>query len=337
MAGDSWRPGECGLEGFLPKQRVLELPLQAPTLWHQDKQIPSPGAAATCMPQAQGWYPGAPETQSKAAGFVLGHPTDTPLWTRYQGSRSQSSDLPSQSPAGPRSGLEATAWSRVGKSGSARAHRAGTHPGLHRIETGGQSGCSAAAPGWDGGQPCGGGSAYRCSGTGVTGAGGQEARRRRKWGPRRLGWRRGISEGMGMAEPEELRGAGVLPALFHTGWDRTVLRWRPGHRGNPRLQPHSCRKPLLPGPVSPLIKGAAQPSPSRVRPPRLELGAGAQGSPHPQQLQGQDTVGASVRAEGFETAQARVSGLAPGPGQGPGFQALGHRPVSLTMSGIPGP
>ena len=100
MAGGSWHPGECGLQGFLLKQRVLKLPLQAPTLWLQDKQIRSPGAAGTHMPQAQGGYPGTPETQSKAAGCVPGHPTDTPLWTQYEGSRSQSRDLPSQSPAG---------------------------------------------------------------------------------------------------------------------------------------------------------------------------------------------------------------------------------------------
>ena len=240
---------------------------------------------------------------------------DTPLWTRYEGSRSQSRDLPSQSPAGPQSGLEATAWSRVGKSGSARAGRAGAHPGLHRMETGGQPGCSAAAPGWDGGQPCGGGSAYRCGGTGVTGARGQEARRRRKRGLRRLGWRRGISEGVGAAEPEELRGAGVLPALLHPGWDGTVLRWRPEHRGNPRLQPHPCCEPLLPGPVSPPIKRGSPAQPiSECSPRAWSWGQGPRAHPDPPQLQGQDTVGASARAEGFETAQARVSGLAPGPG-----------------------
>ena len=151
------------------------------------------------------------------------------------------------------------------------------------METGGQPGCSAAAPGWDGRQPCGRGSAYRCGGTGVTGAGGQEARRRRKRGLRRLGWRRGIPEGVGAAEPEELRGAGVLPALLHPGWDGTVLRWRPEHRGNPRLQPHPCCEPLLPGPVSPPIKGAAQPSPSRSAPPMPRAGGRGTGltpTPH---------------------------------------------------------
>lgn len=110
-----------------------------------------------------------------------------------------------------------------------------------------------------------------------------------------------------------------------------------GAQGKPQFA-----APLLPQAPSPWTclpshrRGSpAQPISSAT--PCLELGAGAQGSPHLPQLQGQDTVGASVRAEGFETAQARVSGLAPGPGQGPGFQALGHRPVSLTMSGIPGP
>lgn len=149
------------------------------------------------MPQAQGWYPGALRTcVSKPAGFVLGHPTDTPLWTRYQGSRSQRSDLPSQS-----------SWSSVRPGGHSLVQS-----GEVRVCKGIQSGYTPRAAqdrdwgvqaqpllqaGWEGSH-VGGGSAYRCGETGVTGAGGQEAHRRREVGAA-AGVEKGISEGAGMA------------------------------------------------------------------------------------------------------------------------------------------
>lgn len=130
---------------------------------------------------------------------------------------------PSQGPAGPGSGLEATSWPRGGRSAACKGTGGqGADPGLCGTETlGGSQGCSATAPSWDKG-----GSAYRHNGTGVTRAGSQETSR----APGGRG-----DEG----EVEAMGGEGG----FLSVWERP----NGGHRDE---QPHRTRRglPALPRP-----------------------------------------------------------------------------------------
>lgn len=98
-----------------------------------------------------------------------------------------------------------------------------------------------------------------------------------------------------------------------------------GAQGKPSLQPPPAQ-PLLPGPVSPLI-GRGQPSPAiSSATPCLGWGQGPQGSPHLPQLQVRTLWALLSGPKDFQTAQAQVSGLAPGPGAGARFPGSAPSP-----------
>lgn len=214
---DQWQgtAGDQGVRagGLSPETTSLGTASSGSHPLAQDKPDPTlPGASATRMPQAQGWYPGALRLRAKLQALCSRAHPDTPLWTRCQGSRAEKrlafpkSSWSSVRPGRPQPGP------RVGSQGLQGHTERSTHPGLHRIETGGGSwGAQPLLQAQDGGSHVvegqltgavkqGGAGSWRPERPTGGGSGGEAA----------AGWRRAFLRRAGMAEPENTqRGRGT--------------------------------------------------------------------------------------------------------------------------------